>query len=383
MVQMKKSIKPGMMFISIMMAWLFLINGLCAQEHDIWDRYTDAQLFYEDGKIDTAYKILVSCMEDRKGMRSASDETRGRIYKLAAEAAAVLDLLDEAELLTLRFREVQPFYKVREDDMPEFRANMEHLRIYPKNIISFSNNWPNTGPEMLRNLSPHTPGGVYLGRNDDYLLGIQYKRFVHPNFSLGLGVQYGTAVNLQLKGSPLPVKGRWYYYLGISAVDIPLLVDYNLYVFKNAIMYFELGISYRKLTNSHNGWGPPISIEHSDQFGRYISVSNYELPLRDNATLTAYFFETPLEYNFITGVGGSFGFRGFRLEYGIRYFPRLVRNDPFRDIASFDEIPGNDRLSYYYDIFLIRIRNNFYMVVTLGINLDYGAAYCRKVSLFR
>jgi hypothetical protein len=235
---------------------------------------------------------------------------------------------------------------------------------------------------MLRNLSPHTPDGAYFDRSDNYFIGLQYKRFVHPNFTLGIGLQYGTVVNLEMEGSYLPLKGAWYYKLGVSALDFPILFDYNLYVFRNAIMYFELGISYRKLTNSHLGYGPPINTEHSELYGRYISTSYYDPPEIDKAVSVAYFFETPLEYNFITGLGGSFGFEAFRLEYGIRYFPRLVRNDPFRDIETFDELSESDRLYYYDDIYLIRIKNHFQMVVTLGVNLNYGAAYSRKVSFF-
>lgn len=381
MVQMKVYIKQSALFIMTAVTWLTPLNGLYAQEYDIMDRYKYALVFYDEGRIDTAYQILVSCIEDGKGMKSVPDVSKGRIYKLAAEAASVLDLMDEAELLTLRFREVQPYYIVQKDDMPEFKARMEQIRTYPKNIISFINNWPNTGPEMVRNLSPYTPEGAFMERNDDFLFGLQYKRFVHPNFTMGVGMQYGTAVKLKMAGSIHPVKGGWYYYLGVSALECPVVLNYNLYVFQNAIMYFELGFSYRKIFHSRK-YGPPFNIEHSDQFGRYISVNNYAPPDRDNATSVAYFFETPLEYNFITGVGGSFGFEAFRLEYGIRYFPRLVGNDPFRDIETFDQIPGNDRLSYYDDIFLIRIKNHFQMVVTLGINLNYGAAYSRKVSFF-
>jgi len=348
-------------------------NGLFAQAPDCMDRYSHALVHYEQGRIDTSYQILVSCIGDSKAMRSVSRENRGRIYKLAAEAAYYLGLYDEAELFTMEFREAMPYYNIREDDLPEFKANLESVRVYPKNIVGLIRAWPNTKPEILRNLSPFTTSGKPIERSDGHLTGLQYKRFINPKFAVGLDLMYGSYIDFNLWGSYIPLKGyRYSYNLNMSTLELPIYGDYNVYITKNVIMYFELGFSLVQTMNNFVDWGPNFTIEHSDEFGKYYSVSAADSAMSYPVS-AAYFFETPLNYRFLSGIGGSFRFGRVNLVIGFRYFYRLIKNDPFENVVYFDDIPEDDPLYYYDDIFLLRIKDQFQMVITLGINLNYGA----------
>ena len=349
-------------------------NGLFAQAPDCMDLYSHALVHYEQGRIDTSYQILVSCIGDSKAMRSVSRENRGRIYKLAAEAAYYLGLYDEAELFTMEFREAMPYYDIREDDLPEFKANLENIRVYPKNTAGLVTVWPNTNPEVVKNLSPFTPIGEFVERADDHLIGIYYKRHINSKFAVGLDLMYGSYIDFRLKGSYIPLKGhRYYYNLNMSTLELPIYGDYNVYITKNIIMYFELGFSLVRTMNNVVDWGPNFTIEHSDEFGKYYSVSAVDSADMSYPVSVAYFFESPLNYRFLSGIGGSFRFGAVNLVIGFRYFYRFIKNDPFENVVYFEDIPENDPLYYYDDIFLLRIKDQFQMVITLGFNLNYGA----------
>lgn len=346
--------------------------GLAAQDPDCMDRYSHASVFFEQGRIDDAYQLLLSCINDDKAMQSVSPENRGRIYKLAAETAMYLGLYDEAELFTREMLEVQPYYEVLDDDLPEFKANIENIWLYPKNIVSLGFFFPNTNPDVIRNLSPAPPTGELLERSDGNMIGIQYKRFLNPKFAVGVGFQGGKIIDYEMVGSSIPVKGRWTYFLQIASYEWPVFCDYNIYITPHIIMYLELGISIHKTGKPVFNLAPEFEIKHSDQFGKYYSVSAVDPEKTVPVKSVAYFYETPLDYDFITGFGGFFNLKEFgTFEIGFRYFPRLIQNDPFSDVEYFTEIPEDDDLHYYDDIFLMRVRNHFQMVITFGVNLNY------------
>lgn len=359
-------------------SWIVLSTGLLAQDTDIISRYNHALIQFELGRIDSAYQIMKGCIRDKQAMRIASKESRGGIYKLAAEAAILLELFEEAEMFTRKLRMILPHYQAREDDLPEFKALLQNTRIYPKNIFSLTFIGPNTKPEMIRNLSPFTPEGKYSERKDNNTLGIQYKRFLNPNISVGIGMHYGMLVEMTFEGTYLPLKEAWYYYANIPVIEWPVVIDYNLYVTKNVIGYYELGLSYVRPVNPIEEYGRGFSVERSERFGKYYSYSSTDPDGYDPLVSRAFFFETPLDYNFIIGTGGLFRignprFKDLWFEIGVRYFPKIVRRDPFENVVVFDDIPEEDPLYYYDDIFLVRIKNHFQMVVTFGINLSYGA----------
>jgi len=204
-------------------------------------------------------------------------------------------------------------------------------------------------------------------------VGIQYKRFLNPDISLGIGMQYGLVIEADFDGSYLPLKGWWGYPLNIAAIEWPVTCNYYLHASDNVKLYFETGLSLLKIVNPLKEYRRGLTVERSELFGKYYSYSSISPEDTDPIVSVAYFFETPLDYKFIIGIGGLLRYKNFWLEGGFRYFPRLVKNDPFEEVVVFDDIPEDDPLHYYDDIFLVRIKNHFQAVLTFGINLNYGA----------
>ncbi len=332
--------------------------------------------YFEMGRIDSTYQILIPCLMDSRELKSVSRKERGDIYKLAADAAYYLGLFDEAERYSREFRTIQPAYKPSEEDLMEFQEHIQSTRLYPKTYVGLKIAYSMTGPEVINRLTPYVYEGdeFYLQEGVysydlSLMIGLQIKRYIHPRVAIGTELIYGDLTSFSAPDSYNPIKGSSSFMsLDINAIEWPVFLSFNLINSKVILAYAELGFS---LTVPVNPWFPDrtdYEKRESESFGKYYYLHDY-----DDAFSHAYFFESPLEYNLVTGFGMAVNMGVLNFGLSFRYFPKIFRSNPFEDISSFEDIPANDDLYYCDDIFLIRLNGHFQISLVLGLNLNYRA----------
>jgi len=347
---------------------------LYSQQSTCLEQYETALEYYETGRIDSTYRILVDCINDPRAMRSMSNSERGKVYKLAAEAAFFLGRYDEAELYTREFRTNRPAYSPTEGDLMEFQDHVQRTRLYPKNVLALKIYYIRTRPELVSHLAPYGPeASMYWIGNVNLAIGLEAKRNIHQRISIGMELKYGDLTNFQIDGSYNPFKegvsgsGE----LDLNALQWPLFLAFNAVNTKNSLTYVELGFSLTyPLKPIFYGRGEH-EVKKSGQFGKYYFTYNAD-PFSVSHSSGAFFFDAPLEYNLLIGLGASINIGVISMGLNFRYYPKLTSSNPFEGM-SFDDIPENDDLYYIDDIFLLSLKGHFEISMVFGLNMKYQA----------
>jgi len=350
---------------------------LSSQPLSCSERYSAALKYYEMGRIDSTYQILQGCLKDSRQLKSVTKKEQRDIYRLAADAAYYLGLYDEADLYTREFRTLYPTYTPREEDLMEFEEQIQTTRIYPKMFIGLKIAYSWTRHEITKRFTPYYDyDNSITTQNLNLMIGLQIKRYIHPRITIGTELIYGDLTTFNhITINPIKrydnIYGGSYYgesYVDINAIEWPVYLSLNMLNSKDLLLTADLGFS---LTYPVNPWLPyRDDFEHkkSDSFGKYYSIYDHS-----NGYTCAYFFESPLEYNLLTGMGVAINMGVMNLALNFRYFPKIFRSDPLKGGSSIEDIPESDDLYYYDDIFQIRLYNHFQVSISMGFNLRYRA----------
>ena len=155
-----KIIKSGIIN-KIVLLIVLLFTGLLNISSQISDcsfAYYNAMNLYNEGKVDSTFNILSSCINGDQLFRKTSKSTRADIYRLCALSAVLLDKPDDAQLYIGRLLKYRPYYKNEflRDDLSEFRRIVTEFTVQPKFVlgINYFIDFPKI--KIDKNLTAHT-----------------------------------------------------------------------------------------------------------------------------------------------------------------------------------------------------------------------------------
>ena len=358
-------------------AFLFFLdifnNNLFAQNESCVEQYYIALAYYDQGRVDSTYQILLSCINEKKEIRSVSRKERRKIFKLAAESAYYLGRYDESELYAKEYLKISPQYIPKEEVLPEFRGNVENTNIYPKNTFGLKIIHSRSDSYLVNYLpleaSILSEGEIFRW-NATTMVGFQFKHFVRPRIAIGTDIIYGKLIQYTVYGEP--ARGSIDYHLDISALEFPLFCSYNLIDRRRSVLFLEMGFSLNWTMNSLNTNGSKYSTGHTsiDNFETYY-YCEYNGPI-------AFFFENSLRYNYLAGAGASFKLGIVNLGLNVRYLPNHINPNRIKDdfnklyylYNSYDDLveefeyPPNEIWGFNFKYF-------WQISLQISINLNY------------
>jgi len=341
------------------------------QENDCLERLREAEVCYNNGRMDSTLSKLLPCLEDEDAVKDMSRFDRRDMYRLTSQASIFLDNYSLADKYTRELLKLDPFYKISNDDMLLFRDRINQTRLIPKSRFGVTGGVLHMQPEVIQQISlfgPYDLGG--MGPIGTPFFGFQYEYNVLPGTWLGSELIFGQSVHykyimVDYTGSVVGQTG-----LNMAFLKLPVYLNYNILQNKRFSPYVKVGglVALSYLKNYYNA-----ESRVSDSYGKYY-YNREILDLTGASTgiaRIAFFYERSLVFNLFTGLGVMGRFRRTNIALDFRYIPTLSRKDPLGGLLSLEDIDETDFLSTFDDLRVIRMRNYFQVSTTVSINLNY------------
>jgi hypothetical protein len=335
----------------------FCIKG---QTVDCSSNYEKALILYNRGMADSALSVLQPCLGNKRSLISLPDETRGRIFHLAALSSIMTSNPGDAEKYIKQMLEYLPDYKngKNEGDLMEFNLMLNKVTAIPSLRISITGGINLPFAKITKQYSNYQAmaGSPSLRSSIGYLFGISCEKMLTKRLSLEAGAemgQYNFKYSVKEESS-----GQIIYNQNITSIEIPVIGRYYL-MGGRFRPYIEGGIAGRFLLNAS---------DKSNAYGKYWLANSSS----QNQILTTFF--TDIEYvNLVAGAGAAFDLKKFSLRFDIRYnqsFKNKSLVSRFDNIGGYSDIPATEKFYYSDDINLISLRN-----LQVSVGLVYNLRY--------
>jgi hypothetical protein len=299
---------------------------------------------YNEGKVDSTFNILSSCINVDQLFRKTSKSTRADIYRLCALSALLLDKPDDAQLHIRRLLEYRPYYKnnFTKDDLSEFRRIVTEFMVQPKFVlgINYFIDFPKI--EIKKDLTAHN--APYIPEITSYSesgWGLLIENSFSKNIYAGIGLNM-LYMNLIYNGSPLPFQQSFHYYLPTRYLESPIYASYKLRINKKIIPYFQIGLIGRYPI--HSG----AKRLKSSEYGEYYLVNNYGN--------LAVFFNNYERVDLLLGSGIKYSFKKSCLDFNIKAFPFHLNNNPLKNIDTVNDLPQMESFAHADEIILLDLK---------------------------
>ena len=319
-----KIVKTGIIN-KIVFIIILLFTGLLNISSQISDcsfAYYNAMNLYNEGKVDSTFNILSSCINDDQLFRKTSKSIRADIYRLCALSALLLDEPDEAQLQIGRFLKYRPYYKdeFAKDDLSEFRKIVTEFTVQPKLVmgINYFIDFPKI--KLEKNLTAHTtPYTPEITSTSESGWGLLFENSFSKNIYAGIGLNM-LYMSFNYNGSPLPFQETFSYNVPIRYLESPLYAGYKLRINKKIIPYFQAGLIGRYPIDSE------VKRLKSSEYGGYYLVNDYGN--------LAVFFNNYEHLDLSLGSGIKYSFKKSCLDFNINCFPFHLNHNTLKNIDS-------------------------------------------------
>lgn len=341
-----KIIKLGTIY-KIAFITILLFKGilnLYPQINDCSFAYYNALNLYDQGKVDSTFSILSSCIRHDPLFRKTSRSTRAEIYRLNALSAVLLDKPDNARSSIENLLRYRPYYRnnFHRDDLVEFRRIVTEFTVQPKIVLGakYFMDFPEFSIE--KNLTSHS--NSYVPEITSYSesgWGMVLENSFSENLYAGIGLNM-LYVNLMYKGSPLPFQEEFSYKIPLRYLETPLYANYKLRIDKKIIPYFQIG-----LTGRYPVTGGVAKLK-SSEYGGYYLVNDYGN--------LAVFLENYEHLDFSLGSGVKYTFKKSCLDLNINCFPFHFNHNALKNINTLNDLPRTEAFVHADEIILLEIK---------------------------
>jgi hypothetical protein len=341
-----KIIKPEIISkIALIIILLFTrpVN-IYSQVSDYSSLFYNAMNLYNEGKVDSAYNILSSCVNGDPGFNRASKSTRTDIYRLCALSALLLDKPDEAQLNIRRLLSYQPYYKddFAGDDLSEFRKIVTGFTVQPKLVLGINYFIDFLQINIEKTLTAHnTPYIPEITSWSESGWGMLLENSFSKNIYAGIGLNM-LYMSFRYNGSPLPFQQSFSYSLPTRYLESPVYAGYKLRINKKAVPYFQIGLIGRYPLNSG------VKRLKSSEYGEYYLI------MQDGNL--AVFFDNYERLDLLVGSGIKYNFKKSCLDFNINYFPFHLNHNKFNDINTVDDLPQTEPFAHADEIILLDLK---------------------------
>ncbi len=341
-----KIIKSGIInrITLIIILLLTIPLNIYSQVSDCSFAYYNAMNLYNEGKVDSAFNILSSCINGDQLFRKTSRTTRADIYRLSALSALLLDKPDDAKQNIERFLNYRPYYKDNflKDDLSEFRRIVTGFTVQPKLVfgIDYFIDFPKINIE--KNLTAHnTPYIPEITSISESGWGLLLENSFTKNIYIGIGVNM-LYMSFNYNGAPLPFQEAFSYQVPIRYLETPLYASYKLRIDKKIIPYFQIGLIGRYPLDGE------VTRLKSSEYGGYYLVNDYGN--------LAVFFDNNECFDLLLGSGIRYSFKKSCLDFNINFFPLHINKNTLEDIDTFDDIPPTESFAHSDEIILLDLK---------------------------
>ena len=341
-----KIIKSGIINRITLIIILLLTRPLniYSQVSDCSYAYYNAMNLYNEGKVDSTYNILSSCINGDQLFRKTSRSTRADIYRLCALSALLLDKSDNAQLYIERLLKYRPYYKNNflKDDLSEFRRIVTGFTVQPKLVlgINYFIDFPkiNIEKNLTAHNAPYIPEITSISESG---WGLLLENSFSKNIYIGIGMNM-LSMSFIYHGTPLPFQETFSYHVPIRYLEAPLYAGYKLRIDKKIIPYFQIGIIGRYPLDSE------VKRLKSSKYGEYYLAKNYGN--------LAVFFNNYERLDLLLGSGIRYSFKKSCLDFNINCFPFHINKNTLKDINTFNEIPQTESYAHADEIILLDLK---------------------------
>jgi hypothetical protein len=352
-----KIIKPGILNKITLLIILLFTSPLitCSQVKDCSFAYYNAMNLYNEGKVDTTFNLLSSCINGDQLFRKTSISTRVDIYRLCALSALLLDKPDDAQLNIRRLLKFRPYYKndFAKDDLSEFRRIVTEFIVQPKLVmgINYFMDFPEVNVEksLTAHTEPYTPEITSFSESG---WGLLLENSFSKNIYAGIGLNM-LYLDIMYDGAPLPFQQEFTYPIPIRYIESPVYAGYKLRIDKKIIPYFQIGLIGRY----------PLDYEvkrlKSEEYGEYYLVENYGN--------LAVFFDNYDRLDLSLGSGIKYSFKKTCLDFSIICFPLHINKNSIEEFNNINEIPPTESFAHADEIILLDLKRR--------LRIEFGYKY--------
>jgi hypothetical protein len=346
----------------------FITAEIRGQISNCYNNYEKALIFYNSGMSDSTLVILLPCLENKETLQKVSEETRARIYRLAALSSIMVGDGSLAEEYIRQMIINQPDYKENPnaDDLMEFKQILDKIEVKPSLIIGLmaGTNYPFV--KLRKQYSNYNlANGQYSLKSG---FGYQFEIFAGKAISKNISLEAATGIIntnfiYEVSGSDPSntLAVLFTYEQKVTWLNIPVTAKYyfNLNTFKP---YVEAGISGRIYLTQ---------MEKSDEYGKYWFTNS------SNSDKILTTFNT--DFNFfgvLLGGGASYDINRFSLRLDLRYnhyFNNSGISANFDELSGYEDITQSENFRYTDDLNLISLR---------AIQISFGLLYNLKYRVF-
>ncbi len=315
-----------------------------SQVNDCSFAYYNAMNLYNEGKVDSTFNILSSCINGDQLFRKTSKSTRADIYRLCALSALLLDKPDDARLHIERLLKYRPYYKDNfvKDDLSEFRRIVIGFTVQPKIVLGIDYFIDFHKISIEKNLTAHnTPYIPEITSFTESGWGLLLENSFTENIYAGLGLNM-LSMSFIYHGTPLPFQETFSYHVPIRYLEAPLYAGYKLRIDKKIIPYFQIGIIGRYPLDSE------VKRLKSSEYGGYYLVNDYGN--------LAVFFDNNECFDLSLGGGIRYSFKKSCLDFNINCFPFHINKNTLKDINSFNDLPPTESFAHADEIILLDLK---------------------------
>jgi len=323
--------------------------------------YYNAMNLYNEGKVDSTFKILSSCINSEQLLRKTSKSTRADIYRLCALSALMLDKPDDAQLHIGRLLGYRPYYKndFAKDDLTEFRRIVTEFTVQPKLTlgIKYFIDFPKINIE--KNLTAHnTPYIPEITSYTESGWGLLLENSFSKNLYAGIGLNM-LYMSFTYKGSPLPFQPTFNYYLPIGYLESPIFAGYKLRINNKIIPYFQIGLIGRYPLNRG------VKRLKSSDYGDYYLVKDYGN--------LAVFFNNYESLDILLGTGIKYSFKRSCLDFNIKSFPFHLNKNTLMNFDTVHDLPQMESFAHADEIILIDLKRRIRIEVCYKYYISFKA----------
>jgi hypothetical protein len=360
---MMKIIKSGVI-VKISLIMVLLLTRplyLYSQVNDCSYAYYNALNLYNEGKVDSTFNILSSCLNGDQDFRKTSKSTRVDIYRLCSISALLLDKPDEARQHIGNLLKYRPYYKdnFSKDDLSEFRKIVTSFTVQPKIVlgINYFIDFPQIKVEknLTAHETPYTPEITSLTESG---WGLLLENSFSKNIYAGIGLNM-LYMSFIYKGSPLPFQEDFNYNVPVRYLESPVYASYKLRIDKKIIPYFQIGLIGRYPLDSE------VKRLKSSGYGEYYLVENYGN--------LAVFFNNYERFDLLLGGGIRYSFKKSCLDFNIKSFPLNVNKNTFKDFNSIDDLPQTESFAHADEIILLDLKRRMRLELSYKYYFSYKA----------
>ncbi len=218
---------------------------------EILHRQEQADIFYQNGKLDSSLKVLRPYLKDKRLLKRYDKSGKAELYRLAALNYILLDSLGEAGKNIKKVLGAKHDYEVRQGDLLSFKASLDTLYISPRITIGINLGW--TGSITTKTNSYSVLYTAEENVKEDYLVnytgstfGFKGAYYLNRHFSIATSLNFTTAnFKYQAIYNPISTSAIYEYNNVLNYIDIPLVLKYKVLPKPYFTPYFFLGGFYR------------------------------------------------------------------------------------------------------------------------------------------